>query len=268
MILEIVNLLTVGIGSFNLKHQVPVDIHSHNQFIPSENLKSQVWLNEINDWTINQKMLINEKKSKTLIFNYTDNYQFTTRLTMNDQMLEVINSTKLLGTIISNTLSWDQNTAFIVKKANARMQLLRKVASFGASQDELKDVYVLFVRSLLEQNATVWHSSLTENNITDLERVQKTAVKLILGDKYRSYEQGLLKLDMENLSERRKTLCLRFAKKCTQNPKTSHMFPKNNKTHNMETRQPEIFRIQHANTERLRKSSIIYMQHLLNEYQT
>ena len=88
-------------------------------------------------------------------------------------MLEVIDSTKLLGTIISNTLSWDQNTAFIVKKANARMQLLRKVASFGASQAELKDVYVLFIGSLLEQNATVWHSSLTENNITDLERVKK-----------------------------------------------------------------------------------------------
>ena len=267
-ILEIVNLLTVGITSFNLKQQVPVDIPTHNQFIPSDNLKSQAWLNEINDWTINQKMMINEKKSKTLIFNYTDNYQFTTRLSMNGQVLEVIDSTKLLGTIISNTLSWDQNTAFIVKKANARMQLLRKVASFGASQAELKDVYVLFIRSLLEQNATVWHSSLTENNITDLERVQKTAVKIILGDQYQSYEQGLLKLDIENLSERRKTLCLRFAQKCTKNPKTSNMFPKNIKIHNMETRQPEVFKIQHANTERLQKSSIIYMQHLLNDYQT
>ena len=93
-ILEIVNLLTVGITSFNLKQQVPVDIPTHNQFIPPDNLKSQAWLNEINDWTINQKMMINEKKSKTLIFNYTDNYQFTTRLSMNGQVLEVIDSTK------------------------------------------------------------------------------------------------------------------------------------------------------------------------------
>ena len=32
-ILEIVNLLTVGITSFNLKQQVPTDIPSHNQYI-------------------------------------------------------------------------------------------------------------------------------------------------------------------------------------------------------------------------------------------
>ena len=30
-------------------------------------------------------------------------------------------------------------------------------------------------------------------------------------------------------------------------------------------RMPEKFQVQHANTERFRKSSIIYMQHLLNE---
>ena len=44
-----------------------------------------------------------------------------------------------------------------------------------------------------------------------------------------------------------------------------HMFPKNEKIHNMQTRNAEMFEVQHANTERLRKSSIIYMQHLLNE---
>jgi hypothetical protein len=98
-----------------------------------------------------------------------------------------------------------------------------------------------------------------------LERIQKTAVKIILGDKFITYEQGLLKLDMDNLSERRRALCLSFAQKCSKNPKTSHMFPRNEKTHIMETRKPENFKVQHANTERLRKSSIIYMQHLLND---
>ena len=94
-ILEIVNLLTVGLTSYNLKQHIPTDIPVHNQFIPPESLKSQEWLNEINAWTVKQKMFINEKKSKTLIFNYTNNYQFTTRLSINDQPLEVIKNTKL-----------------------------------------------------------------------------------------------------------------------------------------------------------------------------
>ena len=46
-ILEIVNLLTVGLTSFNLKQQVPSDIGTHNQYIPAHNLRSQDWLDEI-----------------------------------------------------------------------------------------------------------------------------------------------------------------------------------------------------------------------------
>ena len=62
-ILEIVNLLTIGIASFNVKHQVPNNLPQHNQFIPASNLKSQEWLDDINSWTNAQKMMINEKKN-------------------------------------------------------------------------------------------------------------------------------------------------------------------------------------------------------------
>ena len=71
-ILEIVDLLTVGITSYNLKMHVPSDVAVHNQFIPATNLKSQDWLEKINQWTVEQKMLINEKKTKSLIFNFTE----------------------------------------------------------------------------------------------------------------------------------------------------------------------------------------------------
>ena len=122
-------------------------------------------------------MLINKKKTKTMIFNYTHNYKFTTRLRINNEPIDVITSTRLLGTIISDDLKWDLNCANIVKKANARMQLLRKVASFGTNEDELKNIYLLFISSVLEQSATVWHSTLTEDNKNDLERVKKNCTE-------------------------------------------------------------------------------------------
>ena len=103
-VLEIINLLTVGITSFNLKAQVPNDIPDHNQYIPSNNLQSQVFLNKINQWTLNQKMLINQKKTKAMIFNFTQNYKFTTRLELNGEQVEVVPEQKLLGTIIQNDL--------------------------------------------------------------------------------------------------------------------------------------------------------------------
>ena len=175
----------------------------------------------------------------------------------------MINSTKLLGTIIQG----DLNTANIVKKVNARMELLRKVASFGTSREELRNIYILFIRSLLEQSATVWHSSLTSDNSNDLERVQKSAMKVIFQENYNGYKYALTILDLETLSDRREQLCLSFAQKCVKNKKTQHMFPLNNKTHNMNTRITEKFQVQYANTGRLKDSSIIYIQTLLNEYE-
>ena len=57
---------------------------------------------------------------------------------MNDQNVEVVDNTKLLGTLISSDLKWDLNTDKIVKNANARMQILHKVSSFGASISDMK----------------------------------------------------------------------------------------------------------------------------------
>ena len=158
-------------------------------------------------------MILNDKKTKVMIFNFTDNYKFGAKLSLNNTNLEVVQKAKLLGVIITDDLKWNENTASIVKKAYMRMELLRKVASFGTSIDELKNIYILYIRSILEQSCVVWHSSLTEENSQDLERIQKSAVKIILGSKYTEYESALDKIDLETLSERREKLCLKFFKK-------------------------------------------------------
>ena len=189
-----------------------------------------------------------------------------TRFSLDSEIVEVVDSTKLLGTTITNDLKWELNTATIIKKANARLELLRKVASFGAPIEDLKTVYILFIRSLLEQSAVVWHSSLTQENANDLERVQKSAFKIILQNSNLKYKEALQILQLETLSDRRENLCLKFAQTCTKNPKFQDMFPKNPKSLNMTLRNPEIYKIEKANTERYTKSPIIYMQKLLNRH--
>ena len=52
--IEVINLLTIGLSSFNMKSQVPSDIPIHGQYVEGKNLKSQTYLNEINEWTQNQ----------------------------------------------------------------------------------------------------------------------------------------------------------------------------------------------------------------------
>ena len=162
--------------------------------------------------------MLNEPKTKFMLINYTRNYKFSTRLTLNGNLLENVNEIKLLGMMITNDLKWDRNTAFLVKKAYARMELLRKVASFSKSTKDKMDIYKTFVMSVLEHSCTVWSSSLTRKNINDLERVQKVAFKIIYGQQL-SYEQILTKYQLLTLIERRDMLSARFENKCLKNDK-------------------------------------------------
>ena len=135
------------------------------------------------------------------------------------------------------------------------------ITNFLLDYHLVKTLYVLFVRSILEKYAVVWHSSLSEENKRDLERVQKSATKLILGDKYLNYENALKTLNIDTLDQRREKLCLNFAIKCTKNQRTKDMFPLKTKVHNMKSRNTEKYQVQYA----LQKSPIIHMQHLLNQ---
>ena len=73
-----------------------------------------------------QKIIINQKK--TIIFHYTTKYQFTTMLNLNVEILKVVLEAKLLGTIIDTDLKKSSNTTYIVKRADARLVLLRKLS--------------------------------------------------------------------------------------------------------------------------------------------
>ena len=263
--LEVINLIAVGLSSLFMKGHIPSDIPDHGQFIQSNNLKSQEYLHKINEWTESHKMVISEKKTKAMIFNFTENYQFTTRLDLKGKNVEIVDQMKILGTVINTRLSWDENCSEIIKKVNARMQLLRELQSFGATHDEMVHFWILFCRSVLEQSCVVWGTSLTQENIDNLERTQKTFTKLVLREKFKSYENALLLLNMDNLETRRKDMILRFAKNGIKNQTLNDLFPINEKIHKMNKRTNEKYEVNFANTDRLKNASIITMQKLLNE---
>ena len=139
---------------------------------------------------------------------------------------QLVDHMKILGTVVTSDLSWSDNCSLIIKKVNARMQLIPNILSFGATSEEMVHLWVVFCRSVLEQSCVVWHSSLTQENREDMERLQKTFCKLVLKDKYVNYENLLVKLNLISLEERRKTLCLQFAKSGMKHAKLTDLFPK------------------------------------------
>jgi hypothetical protein len=71
---------------------------------------------------------------------------------MDSNVIEVIQETQILGVMVNEKLNWDSNTYYVVKRANAMMRLLHKLVDFGVSLDDLVNIYILYVRSILEQS--------------------------------------------------------------------------------------------------------------------
>ena len=153
----------------------------------------------------------------------------------------------------------------IVKKGYQRMLILHKLFSFKVSRKDMVNIYILYIRSILEFSCQVWHYSINEEEKQDLERVQKFALRIILNDEYQNYEQALEVLNLDKLSSRRDKLCLSFAKKCLRHDQTKDMFPLN-PSNEFNIRNKEKYVVQHAKHSQLLDSSIPQLQKAINNY--
>mgnify|MGYP001398576655 CR=1 FL=1 len=246
-------------ASHNLKSSVPSNIPVSNIFIPSENLKTQANIDKVDKWTEDEAQI------KNFVVNFSKNHQFSTEIKLRGQVVETVSQTKLLGTIITNDLSWNKNTDFIVKETNKRMRLLHIASKFTSNISDLKQIYMLQIRSKLDQSAVVWHSSLTKKNSQDLERIQKSALKCILGKRYVNYDDALNKLQLQSLGERRDEMCLKFAKQCLKIEKMKGLFPRKVRHHEMSMRNSEVYDLVKPKTSRYQLSAIPVMQRMLDK---
>ena len=171
---------------------------------------------------------------------------------------------KLLGVIVSDDLRWHENTLFITKKAYSRIWIIRRLKQMGASSQILLDTYYKQIRSVLEFASVVWTAGLTKENITQIERVQKSVLGVILGSNYKSYEEACQELKVKTLTERRKELSLKFAKKASSHPVHSSWFSRNPEENITRTKKP-TYKPVCTRTDRFKKSAIPYLTSLLNE---
>ena len=142
--------------------------------------------------------------------------------------------------------------------------MLHKFSKFTKNKSHLMHLFKIQVRGCLEYCSTVWHSGLTDSDCKDIERVQRAAMRVIMGNKYQGYEEALKFMNLDSLRKRREKMALRFAQKSLKQVSFSGLFPVSNPKHGMEKRSPEKYIVNHSNTERYRKSAVPYLQRLLN----
>ena len=102
--------------------------------------------------------------------------------------------------------------------------------------------------------------------MADLRRVQKAAVRVIMGRDYINYEDALNVLNIPELTERRNTLEKNMALRACRNKKIKHIFPLRAEYRAEKRRHTEKYIVKKANTEQLKKSSIPHMQRVLSTH--
>ena len=71
---------------------------------------------------------------------------------------------------------------------------------------------------MVEYACVVCRSSITDEESRSIERVQKTALRVIMKEDYLDYSSALAVSGLDTLQQRRTKLSLSFAQKCLKNP--------------------------------------------------
>ena len=143
------------------------------------------------------------------------------------------------------------------------MWITRRLKTLGAQTVDLVDLHVKQIRSILELDVPAWAGAVTKAEKKDIERIQKTAIKIITGEHDNTYEESLKLVNLETLEKRREDLCLEFAIKCVKNENHTQLFKR---TDNALLHYPPKFEPPFCHHERYKKYPIPYLTDLLNKH--
>ena len=141
-------------------------------------VKANEFLHKLKDYIDSNFLHINLKKSKYIIFRSSRGRIDRSRLYYDSFELEQVTSTKFLGIIISDTLTWDEHIKLITRKLSkisGSLYKLRRCLPKGLR----KPVYYALVNSQLIYGISLWGSAGSPSNLSTLFAAQKKALRTI-----------------------------------------------------------------------------------------
>ena len=178
------------------------------------------------DWSADNRFQLNIDKCKEIRISFSKNNADLPPLFINGQELEVVQNAKLLEVTITDNLSWNLHINETIKKTSKRLYFLRQLKRVRVSTSDLVKFYTCCIsRSVCDYAVPVFHPSLPNYLINDLERVQKRALSIIFH--HLSYNESLEFLDMDSLFDHHSFLCSSLFSKILDDEehKLHHLLP-------------------------------------------
>ena len=129
------------------------------------------------EWFSLNKLSLNVAKSNYMIFhNNSSAGGITTKLVLEDTLLERVHATKFLGVIIDDKLTWKSHTEAIEKKISSAIFIIRKIR-FKINDKTAQKLYDAIILSHISYCVIVWGEA-CKIYTKNLYRLQKRALRL------------------------------------------------------------------------------------------
>ncbi len=146
-----------------------------------EDSQIQPAANQTIEWTENNLMETNTDKTKDMVIYYGKRELIAPPIMMNGYEIERVSTSKLLGVILNDTLTWRDHVDYICRKASVRLYFHTLLKRAGYSSPDIVDVYAAITRSVLDA-CEVWHLGLTKAQSQCSEHIQKRALDISYPD--------------------------------------------------------------------------------------
>ncbi|KAK3535797.1 hypothetical protein QTP70_021110 [Hemibagrus guttatus] len=130
-------------------------------------------------WCSRNNLELNTLKTVEMIVDFRRNTPALPPLTIMNSTVPTVESFRFLCTTISQDLKWDTHIDTTIKKAQQRLYFLRQLRKFNLPQELLIHFYSAVIESVLCMSRTVWFASATKSDMRRLQRMVRTAERII-----------------------------------------------------------------------------------------
>ena len=161
-------------------------------------------LPKVNDWLVANKLSLNTKKTKAMVFRHKNKSpKPLVKIMLNGIHIEEVSSMKYLGIILDHKLTFKEHTDHIKNKIIKANRLLARICHF-VKEKELKSFYYAHIHSHIVYGSIIWGGA-APSYLNNIQRLQEKSFRLMTFSKSAIIDPMLKQIDILSV---KKTLSL------------------------------------------------------------
>ena len=136
-------------------------------------------IERLQSWCNVNNLELNALKTVEMVVDFRKDPVPHLPLMLGDTRVEVVESCRFLGMVISRDLKWELNISTLLRKAQQRMYFLRQLRKYRLSRTMMSRFYSAIVESILTHSIITWFPAAAAKDLTKLQRVIRSAERVI-----------------------------------------------------------------------------------------